>query len=226
MRISVVIPALNEEANIARAVSSAWQAGAAEVVVADGGSSDDTRSLAENRGATVVTCQPGRALQQNAGAVEATGDALLFLHADNALSPTCGEQITQFLHHKDRWGGAFRQSIEAPTAAFRWLELGNNARVKLRRSAYGDQGIFCRTDVFRELGGFEEVPLMEDVLLLKQLRRLSRPALLPGPIYVSPRRWQKKGIIRQTLLNWSILTRFALGATPEQLVARYRRHDK
>lgn len=226
MRVSVVIPALNEEQLLAAAIASAWAAGAAEVVVADGGSHDRTREIAEADGGLVVTGRRGRAAQQNAGAERAAGDVLLFLHADNRLGSDAIQQVSDALSKSGAWGGVFWQQIEAPGALYRALEYGNAWRVRWRGLPYGDQGIFIRREVFRELGGFPELPLMEDLVLMRQLRRRAWPLLLPGPVYVHPRRWQRHGIVRQTLRNWLLVTAWRLGVSPERLAAHYRRHDQ
>jgi rSAM/selenodomain-associated transferase 2 len=226
VRFSVIIPALNEAGAIGRAVRSAWQAGAAEVIVADGGSSDDTRALAAAQGCQVLSAPCGRASQQNAGAGAASGDVLLFLHADAALAPAVGDQLAAALRSTKVLCGAVQQRIEAEGFAYRWLERGNSLRAAWLGLPYGDQAIFVRRDVFHEFEGFKEMPLLEDLLLMRQLRRRSWPVLLAGPVYVSPRRWQRHGIIRQTLRNWNILLRFACGTSPERLAHRYRRHDR
>mgnify|MGYP002624075144 CR=1 FL=1 len=223
--VAILIPALNEAAAIERAVSSAWDAGADEVIVADGGSTDATVELARSAGAHVITSPRGRALQQNAAAAEATADVLLFQHADNWCSADCLTQIREALSDKDILGGAFRQRIDAPGFRFRLLEWGNAMRVRLFRLPYGDQGIFMRREVFERLGRFPEVALMEDVLLMQKFRRLARPVLLPGPHFVSARRWHRHGVLRQTLRNWRILLAHTLGASPDRLVEMYVRHD-
>lgn len=225
MRISVIIPALNEVGYVARAVASAWRAGASEVLVADGGSSDATQRLAAAAGAMVINSPPGRAVQQNAAARCATGDVLLFLHADNWLAPAAGEQVHAALAGSDRVHGAFRQWIDASDRIYRWLERGNAERVRWCGLPYGDQAIFIRRAAFESAGGWPEVPLMEDVILMRNLRRQAWPLLLSGPVHVSPRRWQRHGVIRQTLRNWRLLLNFSLGVSPEQLAAQYRRHD-
>lgn len=226
MHVSIIIPAVNEAETIARAVTTAWQAGAAEVIVADGGSSDETYEIAAANNARLVQSARGRAIQQNAGAASATGDVLLFQHADNYCGAASVEQIREVFTNENVVSGAFRQRILADGLAYRLLERGNALRVTCGGMAYGDQGIFVRRNVFRQLGGFPAVPLMEDLLLMRQLRKISRPVLLPGPHYISPRRWQRHGVLRQTLRNWTILTRHALGASPEQLAASYARHDR
>ena len=226
MRLSVIIPAINEAVSVGRAVDSAWDAGAAEVFVADGGSSDQTVQVAAERRAIVVNASPGRARQQNAAAREATGDVLLFLHADNWLAGGVAEQVRTALADSRRIHGALRQRIDAAGLANRILERGNAARVRLLGLPYGDQAIFVRKETFLAAGGFPDVALMEDVLLMQRLRRLSWPVLLPGPVCVSSRRWQKHGVVRQTIRNWTLLAGFAVGVSPERLAGYYRRHDE
>jgi rSAM/selenodomain-associated transferase 2 len=225
MRLSVIIPAINEAPHVSRAVSSAWAAGAAEVLVADGGSSDATPQLAADAGAVVVTSPPGRAVQQNAAARRASGDVLLFLHADNWLAPEAGAEIDGALSRSQRTHGAVRQRIDHPAAIYRWLERGNAARVRWCGLPYGDQAIFIRRSVFEAASGWPQVPLMEDVLLMRNLRKRSWPLLLNGPVHVSPRRWQQHGVLRQTLHNWRLFAAFSLGVSPDRLAAQYRRHD-
>lgn len=225
MRLSVIIPAVNEEAAIGAAIASAWEAGGAEVIVADGGSQDRTREIAEQAECRVVQVPRGRARQQNAAAALATGDALLFLHADNQLGAKIVDQVAAALSDPRIVGGAFRQRIAAPGLRFRWLEWGNAWRARWQLP-FGDQGLFVRSDLFRTVGGFPEVQLMEDVLLARRLRRHGRLRLLPGPIHVSARRWQKQGVVRQTLRNWALLTALACGASPDKLAGCYPGHDQ
>lgn len=226
MSVSVIIPALNEATNIERAVASARQAGAGEVIVCDGGSSDATVATAARCGAaTLVSDTLGRAAQMNLGAGKATGAVLLFLHADNWLAPDAIRQLETCLEQEKFLWGAFRQRIDAQGSIFRWIERGNAWRLRWQRLAYGDQAIFVRRHVFEELGGFAPVPLMEDVLLSRALARRAPPAHLPGPVHVDPRRWQRHGVIRQTLHNWRLMALWRLGVSPEKLSAAYRRHD-
>lgn len=222
--ISIIIPALNEAEHIAKVVDSC--AGADEIFVVDGGSTDQTAALAASAGATILSSERGRACQQNTGARSATGNVLLFLHADNWLGPNCLSQIRAATADQRVQGGAFRQQIENTRWAYRALEWGNAARVRWRGMAYGDQALWLRRATFHEIGGFDDVPLLEDLLLMKRLRRLAWPKLLDGPVHVSARRWERHGVVRQTLRNWSILLRHALGASPESLAASYRRHDR
>lgn len=225
VRISVIIPALNEEVTIRQAIESAWRAGGAEVIVADGGSTDRTLEVAGQCACRVVQTGRGRARQQNAAARQAGGDTLLFLHADNRLAAGAVDQVSAVLEDPQAVGGAFRQQIAAVGLRFRLLERGNAWRAWWQ-VPFGDQGIFVRKDVFFAVGGFPEVQLMEDVLLARLLRRQGRLRLLPGPLYVDARRWQRHGVVRQTLRNWALLGALACGASPDKLATYYPRHDQ
>ncbi len=222
MRLSIVIPTLNESARIERSILHALDLRPTEVIVADGGSSDGTTELARAAGAVVINSERGRGHQLNAGARDSQGDVLLFLHADCWLEPDARSQIEATLHDQRVVGGAFRQQIDDDRTVFRWLEWGNAARVRWRNLPYGDQGIFLRRKTFELLGGFESVRLMEDVLLMQKLRRNQhRIELLPGPIHVDPRRWLANGVVRQTLKNWTLLAGLRLGITPNRLAQFY-----
>jgi rSAM/selenodomain-associated transferase 2 len=225
VQISIVIPALNESAGIASAVVRAWLTRPAEVIVVDGQSDDDTLALARGAGATTLCSPRGRAVQQNFGARQASGDVLLFLHADTWLAADALEQIRGALANRAVIYGAFQQRIDAPGLLYRLLERGNAFRAR-RGMPYGDQGIFIRRQNFDDLGGFPEVSFMEDWLLMRRLRRLSKPVLLPGPLYVSARRWQKHGVVRQTVRNWSLITAARLGVSPDRLARFYSHHAK
>ena len=223
MRISVIIPALNEAKHIASAVTSAKQAGVWEIFVADGGSKDDTVVAGMGAGAKIVECPPGRAVQQNAAAQHATGEVLLFLHADSRLPTNAVKNITSALSQPANVAGAFHQQIEAPGWIYRCIELGNAWRVRLWSLPYGDQGIFVRREIFERVGGFPQSPLLEDLLLMQQLRRIGQVALIQGPIRTSARRWQQNGVIRQTLKNWWILAAARLGVPLERLRQIYEK---
>ncbi len=222
MRLSIVIPTLNEASGIEHTVLRALELRPIEVVVADGQSQDRTGELARLAGAVVVSSERGRGQQLNAGARGATGDVLLFLHADCWLEPQAVEQLETVFRDDQVIGGAFRQRIDHDRPIFRWLERGNAARVRWRHMAYGDQGIFVRRSAFEAVGGFAEVRLMEDVLLMREFcRRRWRIELLPGPIHVDPRRWLKHGVVRQTLRNWTLLAGLKLGISPDRLAEYY-----
>ena len=223
--ISIIIPALNESQGIARAVERAWATKPAEVLVIDGGSLDGTSEIAAACGARTWHSQRGRAHQQNLGAEKAVGETLLFLHADNWLAAEGLHQISRALIDPTVQCGAFRQRIEAPAAIYRAIECGNAFRARHRGLPYGDQGIFVRRGVLEAVGGFPDVDLMEDLLLMRRLRRFSKPILLPGPILVNARRWQQQGVLRQTLVNWALLTAERLGTSPKSLARFYPSHS-
>ncbi len=223
MRVSFIIPALNEAGGIAASIERAWATQPHEVIVVDGGSADGTLDIVQKHRCIALESPRGRGVQQNRGATVASGDVLLFLHADNWLDRAAVAQIETALADDRIVGGAFRQRIESPRWIYRWLEAGNNLRARLGRP-YGDQGIFVRRDVFHSCGGFPEVPLMEDVLFTRKFRRRGKLTLLPGPVYVSPRRWEKHGVVRQTLRNWLLLLGLKLGVSPERLAEFYRPH--
>ena len=221
LKVSIIIPALNEAAAIQQTVERAIALRPFEVIVVDGGSHDGTDRIASQLDCKVCSSDRGRARQQNAGAAQATGDVLLFLHADCWLDPAAYEQIERTLRSPLIVGGAFYQRIEATGLIYRTLEVSNALRVCCTRMAYGDQGLFLRRELFEQLGGFPDVRLMEDVLLVRKLRARGRLALLPGPLFVSARRWQKHGLIRQTLRNWYLLAAEQLGVHPDRLADFY-----
>ncbi len=222
MKLSIIIPTLNEAAVIEQNLMRALALNPNDLVIADANSQDETAKIAQSAGAKVVSCQRGRGVQLNAGARIATGDVLLFLHADCWLEPAAAQQIEDTLADSAIAGGAFRQRIDHDRSIFRWLERGNARRVNWWGMAYGDQGIFLRRDVFEDIGRFAEVRLMEDVLLMRELRRRRHSIkLLPGPLHVDPRRWLKQGVIRQTLRNWALLAGLKLGVSPNRLADFY-----
>ncbi|TWU18368.1 TIGR04283 family arsenosugar biosynthesis glycosyltransferase [Allorhodopirellula heiligendammensis] len=222
--VSIIIPTLNESQTIENALHAARALEGLEIIVSDGGSVDDTvaraRQFAQRHdGDVIVIHSPlGRGRQLAAGARIARGDVLLFLHADNQLPAHAISQIAQASWPV--WGG-FRQRIDHPSWRFRILEIGNALRAIVFGRVFGDQALYVHRSRYNEVGGFAEVELMEDVLLSSQLFRHHRPRLLAGPVTVDPRRWLRRGVVRQTWLNWQLQYAFARGATPEELRKRY-----
>jgi len=220
--VSIIIPTLNEVIRIAQSVERALRLSPHEVIVVDGGSQDGTVAAIQSFDCHVLQCGRGRGLQQNVGASHATGDVLLFLHADCWLEPDGLQQIETILAKPRVFGGAFRQQIEADGLLYRLIERGNAARVRVRKLPYGDQGIFLRRCVFNRLGGFPNVQIMEDLLLMRSVRMIGSVVLLPGPIHVSARRWQRHGVVRQTAQNWRLIAAQWAGVSPDRLAKFYR----
>lgn len=220
-RLSIVIPTLNESENIVAtllALAPLAERGAQRIVV-DGGSTDDTVQLATARAERVVVAQRGRASQMNAGAGEASGDALLFLHADTLLPESADRLIADAL--ASRLWGRFDVRIDergAWPAVVAWFM---NRRSRLTGIATGDQAMFMRRDVFERLGGFASIPLMEDIELSKRLRALGRPACIAAPVVTSGRRWARHGPLRTIWLMWRLRAAYFFGADPAQLASRY-----
>lgn len=233
MKVSVVIPVINEALAIARSVELAWTAGADEVIVVDGGSTDATVEICQRIRCRVVQSEAGRGIQLHAGAKEATGDVLLFLHADNWLVENAIQQIKLLDVDADRLFGGFEQRIEHAGWMFRWIERGNAWRIRWRGLVYGDQAMFVSKSLYDSAGGFQKIVLMEDLAFSQKIKTQrskqksdSRPQLLAGPTHVDARRWQEIGPIRQTLKNWCLATAYLFGADPVRLAERYGRHDR
>ncbi|MCR9198222.1 MAG: TIGR04283 family arsenosugar biosynthesis glycosyltransferase [Planctomycetaceae bacterium] len=221
MNVSVVIPTLNEERQIAACLRSVRQAGATEIIVADGGSTDQTVMLAQDH-AQVIEAPRGRAAQQNAGARRATGDVILFVHADCRLTTTTVEKAaTMFRSDESVVAGCFHQHIDHSAWKYGLVAAGNAWRVRCLGWAYGDQGICVRRVAFEQAGGFPDLQFMEDLFLMKQLKRRGRIRLLDASIIVSARRWEKRGLLRQTLRNLSLVTAAQLGISPNRLARFY-----
>jgi rSAM/selenodomain-associated transferase 2 len=222
MKLSIVIPTLDEagaiEATLA-ALRPAREHGA-EVVVCDGGSRDATRALAAPLADRVIEAPRGRAVQMNAGARAATGEALLFLHADTMLPPEAHEAVVRALGDGYEWG-RFDVTIAAADPLLAVVALAMNARSRWTGIATGDQAMFATRAAYDACGGFAEIPLMEDVALSKALRRRSRPACLRSRVVTSARRWERRGTVRTILLMWRLRLAYALGADPRGLARRY-----
>jgi rSAM/selenodomain-associated transferase 2 len=217
-RLSVVVPALNEARGIGGALAALapLRERGHEVIVADGGSTDDTAGLARPLCDRVVHSARGRALQMNAGAHAASGDALLFLHADTRLPPDSEELVFNALE-KHRWG-RFDVHIEGSHPMLRVVACAKNLRSRLTGIATGDQAIFVRRSAF---AGFPEIPLMEDIAFSAAMKRGGRPACLRRRVVTSGRRWESRGVLRTVVLMWRLRLLYFLGAAPERLARLY-----
>ena len=224
MPLSIILPVLNKAAGIAETLAALQplRARGCEVIVADGGSTDGSPELARPLADRVVASPRGRARQQNAGAAEATGDVLLFLHADTRLPADADRLVVDGLRASGRGWGRFGVRLTGRHPMLRVIERMIGARSRLSGIATGDQAIFVRREWFARAGGFPDIPLMEDVALSKALKRLGPPLCLRETVLTSSRRWEARGIWRTMALMWRLRLEFWLGADPERLAERYR----
>ena len=210
MRISVVVPALNEAESIAACIAGI-PPGADEVVVADGGSTDATKAAAQAAGARVIDAPRGRGPQMNAGAAATTGEVLLFLHADTRLPPEAFDHVRRILEDPGVAGGAFHLAIDGAGWFYRFTARNANIRSKIAGAPYGDQAFFVRRTAVDALRGYAAMPLCEDLDFIRRLRRQGRVVLAPAAVSTSARRWIKTGRVRLTIRNSVLFVKYWLG---------------
>ncbi len=220
--LSLILPVLDEAATLPAQLARLQdlRRRGAEVLVVDGGSADETPILAQPLVDRLIAAPRGRATQMNAGAGAARGQVLLFLHADTTLPPAADALIHAAIAAGAAWGH-FDVRIDARHPLLRLVERMMNWRSRLSGIATGDQGIFVRHDIFTRLGGFPELPLMEDIAFSKLLKRIARPACLRAQVLTSGRRWEKHGVLRTIVLMWRLRASYFLGADPRRLAIRY-----
>jgi rSAM/selenodomain-associated transferase 2 len=219
MKLAIIVPMLNEAAGIGTTLATLRELGA-EIVAVDGGSSDKTIEIASAHADQILHSARGRARQMNAGAAATQADILLFLHADTALPPAADQLIRDALKNGADWG---RFDVRI-TGASRWFSIiagMMNLRSRLSGIATGDQAIFVRRSAFEKIGGFPDLPLMEDIVLSQRLKQLGRPACLRQKVTTAGRRWERHGILRTILTMWWLRLRFFFGADPKQLAIEY-----
>jgi rSAM/selenodomain-associated transferase 2 len=222
MKISIIIPTLNEEKMIGATLGKIGQG--VEIIVVDGGSSDRTIVMAREWGAKVIISEEkGRAKQMNLGATIATGDILLFLHGDTLLPGDYQEIILETLQFSEVIAGAFELAIEGEEKSLRFVERMVKWRSIWFSLAYGDQGIFLKASTFRDMGGFPDLPIMEDFEFVQRLKCRGKIRIVPRVVVTSGRRWRKLGVWQTTLLNQVIILGYYLGISPRVLVRIYRR---
>jgi rSAM/selenodomain-associated transferase 2 len=219
--LSVIVPTLDEASVIAVTLAAARVPGCGELIVVDGGSSDDTLAIARRLADRVLSAPRGRAAQMNAGARAAGGDVLLFLHADTRLPADYSGAIARALADEGVIGGRFDVRLDAPGLAYRVLERAISARSRHTRVATGDQAMFVRRETFARVGGFPLLPLMEDLALARALKRVGRVACLRETVLTSARRWQRHGVVRTVLLMWTLRLAYYAGISPTRLARVY-----
>ncbi|MGA9382373.1 MAG: TIGR04283 family arsenosugar biosynthesis glycosyltransferase [Phormidium sp.] len=226
IKISVIIPVLNEANAIKNVLLNLKSYPELEVIVVDGGSEDETVAIAESFGYKVLSSPRGRAIQMNAGAAISTGNILLFLHGDTILPANFPTMIFAVVQKPEIVGGAFELAINAKIKGIRLIEKMVNWRSHFFSLPYGDQAIFVNAEIFNKIGGFPIQPIMEDFVLIRQLRNIGKIAIISTPAITSGRRWQQLGIVKTTLINKLMIIGYYLGISPEKLAAFYRKKRK
>jgi len=220
MKISIIIPVLNE-AEILGTTLEGLKDPPAEIIVVDGGSKDATVRVARQYTPHVLISRKGRGFQQDAGARQSQGDILIFIHADTQLPSMYSHLIYEALSDADVVFGSFYLSIHPSEPGLDLIALMANLRSRFLRLPYGDQALFVRRGAYFQVGGFQDWPIMEDVDLVRRLKRSGRFKMANGFVQTSARRWKKERLICTTLRNWSLIIRYYIGASPHTLARRY-----
>lgn len=231
MKLSIIIPTLNEEslieknlASIKKQLSAISHQLSAEIIVADGGSRDRTVEAARRFADRVCISDKGRGEQMNAGAKVSEGDLLLFLHADSILYLSGIVNMLKVMEDNDIVGGAFRLKIDSKKTFHKVISSFANMRSRILGIAYGDQGIFARRNIFYAVGGYPDIPIMEDVEFVKRLKGNGKFIILDECVTTSSRRWDREGILYTTIRNWILISLYLIGASPNRLKGWYREH--
>ena len=224
--LSLVIPVLNEAERISgiiRYIHELNADGTAEIIVVDGDPQGGTIRTIKPEGVRTAVAEKGRARQMNHGASLATGDILLFLHADTRL-PSCAFALIRSTMNDKRFvGGAFDLGFDTKRAIFKITEMYVFLRTRLTQIPFGDQAIFIRREYFEKIGGYRDIPIMEDVELMRRIRkRADTIRIIPLKVRTSVRRYEQEGILSCTLRNWLLQISYALGISPQRLVKWYK----
>ena len=223
MKLSIIVPVLNEAQTLAAFLGylQPLRDMGHEVIVVDGGSHDDSSTIAAPFCDLLISAGSGRARQMNAGAEQAMGDWLLFLHADTRLPEPFNDWLS-IINHSDAQWGCFNLTLSGQQWPLRVIESCINWRSRLTKIATGDQALFIRRQQFSKINGFADIPLMEDIELCGRLRRDFTPLCLVMPVITSSRRWEEQGVLRTIGLMWSLRWRYFFGADPVLLAKRYQ----
>jgi len=219
--ISVIIPTLNEESNLRAVIDDLVGLENIETIVVDGGSSDGTCAVAASCGVKLIETARGRAIQMNEGARAAKGDILLFLHADTRLPHNWARLVRDELTKAGTAAGAFELAIDGNMRGLRIIERMANLRARWLQLPYGDQAIFLNAALFRSVGGFSDLPIMEDFEFIRRLRVHGRIRTVPSRATTSARRWQDLGVWRTTLINQTLIIGYLMGISPKFLARVY-----
>lgn len=225
-KISVILPVLNEAGRIAGCLDRLLATPGLEIIVVDGGSQDQTRAIAREKPVISLLSSTGRAGQMNAGARVATDSILIFLHADTQLPDNFDQLVIETLGQPGVVAGAFDLRIDGSEVGLRWVEWGVKWRSRLLQMPYGDQALFMKAHTFEQIGGFPEIPLMEDFELVRRLKRMGKVAIAPASVLTSGRRWKQLGIWKTTAINQAIILAYLVGVAPDKLSRWYRQSAK
>ena len=224
--ISIIIPVLNEATIIKQTLGQLTQYSEIEIIVVDGGSQDDTVTIAKSSVKVITVSGKNRAGQMNAGANLAQSDILLFLHADTQLPANFIELVSKTLNQDQIIAGAFELAIDGSGIPLRGIEILVKVRSRLLSLPYGDQALFISKQAFIKAGGFADLPIMEDFEFIQRVKKLGRIAIAPAAVTTSGRRWQKLGVWQTTLINQLMIAGYYLGISPAKLSKFYRSRGK
>ena len=224
-KFSIIVPVLHEGARINSLIEhlnrlDSDQSG--EIIVVDGSQEKDTLKAIHHKEVVKISSPKGRARQMNEGASVAKGEILVFLHADTELPVKALQKINSFIERSEYVGGAFDLGIKSDKSVFKVISTFASFRSRLNRIPFGDQAIFIRKEYFNKIGGYKEIPLMEDVELMRRIKKYGKKiCILPDRVRTSPRRWEREGVVYCTLRNWTLFTLYLLGVSPDKLVKFY-----
>jgi len=222
IELSIIVPTLNEEGLVQKNLTRVREAAPnAELIVVDGGSNDATSDIAAHYADVILEAPMGRSCQMNAGAKAASGKYLLFLHADTCLPDNFELAFRAWTRTTPMWG-SFHLRLSGSASIFRLIERMINLRTKIIGCVTGDQCQIIRADVFRDIGGFPDIPLLEDVAISKHLGRLMPPKVIAADVVSSSRRWEERGVFRTILLMWVFRLAYSLGVHPRFFSKSYR----
>ena len=221
LKVSVIVPTFNEALILEGSLRAISDLNPHEIIVTDGGSTDKTLSVARRIATHVITSRVGRAEQMNAGAKKATGNLLLFMHADNKLPKQSFKKMAEIMGLANHAGGAFSLQIDSKKTSLKIIASLATWRSRHLNLVYGDQAIFVRSDIFRNLGGFSSLPICEDLEFFRRLRRQGKVILLKEKTHTSARRWANEGTLHTTLRNITIVSLFLFGFSPNVLSKWY-----
>jgi rSAM/selenodomain-associated transferase 2 len=226
IKFSIIIPVVHEGERIHDLIESLNHLDSdknIEIIIVDGTEEQDTLKAIHSNNAIKISSEKGRAKQMNSGASVARGEVLIFLHADTELPPRALKKIHFLMEQGDRVGGAFDLGIKSDKFIFKVIATLSSLRSRLNRIPFGDQAIFIQREFFNTIGGYKEIPLMEDVELMRRIKKSgNRIWIFYDRVMTSPRRWEKEGMVYCTLRNWTLQTLYFLGISPHKLIHFYK----